>query len=1069
MTKENLYEAIGDIDDKYLRDIVSSDTCITAHPRDNSFLDERMIEVSVVRKKKKMTVFLIAALIAASFITAAAAFGLFRKNNDNQITQKKIENYFTDNGSYKTDVSHNIEYLAAGKERVYFSSYISGTDPVNKLAVIDRKTNRTKEIDISGLNLFRLQRVYLSDDCSFLFYTDKNNNNRICRLNSDFSYENAFDIKTEGYVYRITETDRNTVLFTETVPNGSEKSELKIFEYSKDLLEPVNTFSFGEIISSETYCDIKDVFLNGGFYYFVCEKESGQTDLIKKNINGDTVYLSEDICDDMEGEYSGCLISGSGDIVVFTSFLNSEGILCHSFDQISSETGEVVFRYDEILDTSSIPPYYINSVNSIDSEYDFEYINLIQGIIYGYSFENEEKTEIWKLNNSSKNINAASCSKDYILYGYSDGTGSEKGPGIFITDLNGSIIRKILLRQDKSNEYSNIPVHMYVNKNDELYLLKHIYDYESPTKDRTNDEVNTFEHYDRDGNLIETIKLSLPDTDEKLRSESRYRDYEEFIVREDGTIVCGYYNVVDFYNSDGTFREEYKIENNSGLHLVAGKNDYYAVAEGSEYYKTSGKIYRIEEKDDSLELICDFNFKVENQLFSGDEKYDFYVSEPEGIYGYKISENKMYEIINWIDSDMDAAPAAVAMIDSNRMICGVNDYLLNFDPNNFDYKISISMIERVSDEELKKIQSRDTVTIACDSISKPVMKKISEFNRTHEDCRITVREYGKYSDCGISGFNQFNRDLITGIIPDIIINSGTIDMKRYEELGMFTDLNDFIDGENGINRNDYYDSVFKVFSGNDVQYEIPLFFEINKIVGRKSDTGDISSVTFDELIRMSEEKRLFSGDSKGFVFDLIKKNITEFVDFSSYKCDFDNENFISLLNIINRESKEESNGHFTDFENKKCVFYCCELNSYYIEKLNEIKEDLVYIDYPSSGTEGTLISTSFSAAIAEKSENKECAWEFLKVLLSDDIQDTRNYEFFPEIPVKRSEAEEVLGNNYERISSMAESASRAVVYDSSINKIIDEQMEIYLNDGQNAAETAKNIQNKVSVYLKEIK
>ena len=175
MTKENLYEAIGDIDDKYLRDIVSSDTCITAHPRDNSFLDERMIEVSVVRKKKKMTVFLIAALIAASFITAAAAFGLFRKNNDNQITQKKIENYFTDNGSYKTDVSHNIEYLAAGKERVYFSSYISGTDPVNKLAVIDRKTNRTKEIDISGLNLFRLQRVYLSDDCSFLFYLNPQN------------------------------------------------------------------------------------------------------------------------------------------------------------------------------------------------------------------------------------------------------------------------------------------------------------------------------------------------------------------------------------------------------------------------------------------------------------------------------------------------------------------------------------------------------------------------------------------------------------------------------------------------------------------------------------------------------------------------------------------------------------------------------------------------------------------------------------------------------------------------------------------------------------------------------
>ena len=54
-------------------------------------------------------------------------------------------------------------------------------------------------------------------------------------------------------------------------------------------------------------------------------------------------------------------------------------------------------------------------------------------------------------------------------------------------------------------------------------------------------------------------------------------------------------------------------------------------------------------------------------------------------------------------------------------------------------------------------------------------------------------------------------------------------------------------------------------------------------------------------------------------------------------------------------------------------------------------------------------------------------------------------------------------------SAVWQSQLRAVVYDSSINKIIDEQMEIYLNDGQNAAETAKNIQNKVSVYLKEIK
>ena len=47
--------------------------------------------------------------------------------------------------------------------------------------------------------------------------------------------------------------------------------------------------------------------------------------------------------------------------------------------------------------------------------------------------------------------------------------------------------------------------------------------------------------------------------------------------------------------------------------------------------------------------------------------------------------------------------------------------------------------------------------------------------------------------------------------------------------------------------------------------------------------------------------------------------------------------------------------------------------------------------------------------------------------------------------------------------------NKAVLYDSRAAKIIYEEFEQFINDRQSAEETAKNIQNKVSVYLKEIK
>ncbi|MGN0583395.1 MAG: hypothetical protein ACI4KB_11905 [Oscillospiraceae bacterium] len=95
MTVENLYRAIGNMDDKYLKDLIKSETDInnTAHSQDSSLYEERTIEVSVVRKKKKRISIIVAAALLIGSVAAAAVF-MGTKKDKKEYTEKKIENYF---------------------------------------------------------------------------------------------------------------------------------------------------------------------------------------------------------------------------------------------------------------------------------------------------------------------------------------------------------------------------------------------------------------------------------------------------------------------------------------------------------------------------------------------------------------------------------------------------------------------------------------------------------------------------------------------------------------------------------------------------------------------------------------------------------------------------------------------------------------------------------------------------------------------------------------------------------------------------------------------------------------
>ena len=170
-------------------------------------------------------------------------------------------------------------------------------------------------------------------------------------------------------------------------------------------------------------------------------------------------------------------------------------------------------------------------------------------------------------------------------------------------------------------------------------------------------------------------------------------------------------------------------------------------------------------------------------------------------------------------------------------------------------------------------------------------------------------------------------------------------------------------------------------------------------------------------------------------------------------------------------------------------------------------EDITFIGYPNSERKGNLIrSTNTDIAITSKSDNKEAAWEFVKVFLSDEYQEGLVSEHGGwGFPIKRSALEkqfelDMTPNYYEDESgNQTESPKTSWGYDDfqaeiyaakqedidavmevltsaerpagSVNEeimtIITEETEAFFGGQKSAKETADIIQNRVKIYVSE--
>ena len=606
-------------------------------------------------------------------------------------------------------------------------------------------------------------------------------------------------------------------------------------------------------------------------------------------------------------------------------------------------------------------------------------------------------------------------------------------------------------------------------------------------------------------------KICLDIDNEEMMQISLFCD---FIIEDDTVSVIAecsqddisYYEIM-YFDMDGNMKGKTEYRDISVFKFFESAGNIYAVCRNSERSFISAV------DTDNKELVekksLKYNIESAAQFSEGNDEYDLFINFYDGVYGYRMSDNSLTECVNWLDSGIDRASLVSFGMNSSNRISFV--YSENYWGGSL---YNINSYTRADDETLNNFRNRKEINAAflC-TPDEEIYSCFNDINKDSDEYRIHIDDYTKYStDDDISGMSRLESEIKNGNIPDMIFAGSRFDWLKYCADGTLENIDNYFGKDEEFERDKYFENIFDAYKYDGIQFAIPINFEIRCMTSKKSVTGDRTGYTCEELENIENNGNLFSDERYESVIDMfVSSNITEYVDFKSGKCDFDNKDFITLLNIIKRNCDSDDINIDNSVletavpENIKLfnLFPVCGYKDLRISQQIYTGEEMSYVGYPSSKESLPLVSSECCIGITAASEYKMEAGELIEYLISDYIQENadthmsgdqilydgahfsvsravfennafRSMRGVPSVYCSSSGEKKIKLNEIDQetvddLKNTVNKINRAALYDSGIAEIISEEFDSFIENRQTAEETAEKIQNKVSGYLKKLK
>ena len=528
----------------------------------------------------------------------------------------------------------------------------------------------------------------------------------------------------------------------------------------------------------------------------------------------------------------------------------------------------------------------------------------------------------------------------------------------------------------------------------------------------------------------------------------------------------------------------------SGLYMA---KDSGLVAEIGSQYVTIAPDGRItsavqREKNDELGI---------TELIDDTEKYSYYYNDNTAFYGVK-SDKSREKLVDFANSGLNEV-RSIAPLADEEFVCTIGGKLY-----------------RLSERDNAELADVKEITLAVALNIDSIQPMISDFNSGSNLYRVNVKNYSDGHEHTIEGFesaaHDLEMDIISGNAPDMV----WLDTNETEKLaskGAFTDLYELMESDTRFTRDAFLPNYLEAAEINGHLYSITPTFMI-RTMAAKSKFVDKENWTFDEFKAAYESRpdgmELFeTANNRNAVFDRLSNSGADFIDLTTHTCSFDSQEFIDMLEFAGQFPGVDA----YDWERCSCRNDTALLSDMYFSSFRDINvqkqsvfgEDMTFVGAPSADGKGSVMLPSNQFAIMETSDNKEGAWEFIKLFLADEC-----YNGNPNgIPVTENGLKKVMesaleppfyydehnGNkkvymdetgmdsySYEQIKITPMTADEQKKYEQfvrsvkrissgntelAISTIISEETEYYFAGEHSAAQCAEMIQNRVSILLSE--
>ena len=285
------------------------------------------------------------------------------------------------------------------------------------------------------------------------------------------------------------------------------------------------------------------------------------------------------------------------------------------------------------------------------------------------------------------------------------------------------------------------------------------------------------------------------------------------------------------------------------------------------------------------------------------DEENYLISDGGALYKLNLSTLERELYLNWVDANMTSnSVRGFQLLEDGKLLVTTQTY----DYTTYESVEEIAVIEEIPAEEAANIKA---ITLACIYTDERLEQRVINVNKKNPETRIRIKQF--YEDWGEMDYEDAMAGFMTAMASDpsvdIVFFNGSspyADMMNFASKGLLIDLNQFLDADSEIDREDLMSSVLDACTYNDMLVGLPTGFSVRTVLGKVSDVGTEPGWTFEEMKALLDSKepgtQLFYGVNRAWALDMcMNLGYKQFIDMENVNCNFNCQEFIDVLEFAN--------------------------------------------------------------------------------------------------------------------------------------------------------------------------